>query len=242
MTTVLLHLFRLLPFLVGGHRQLALENLAIRQQLAVYKRTAPRLPARGSARSTACSGPAWPGSGSAGGRRWSSSRPTPSCAGTAAASPSTGPTFRAGHEAAAHPSAPRSPPSSGKWPRRIPCGVLPASTLLKLGIVIAERTVSRLMPKRRPEPSQTWRTFLANHVRDLVSIDFFTVPTVHLASCLSSSCSPITAGTSSTSTSPSTPPLPGPPNRSWTHSRTSPRQAISCVIVIESMFSHFGAA
>jgi hypothetical protein len=26
----------------GGHRQLALENLALHQQLAVYKRTAPR--------------------------------------------------------------------------------------------------------------------------------------------------------------------------------------------------------
>jgi hypothetical protein len=52
--------------------------------------------------------------------------------------------------------------------------------LLKLGIDVAERTVSRLIPKRCPEPSQTWRTFLANHVRDLVSIDFFTVPTVGL--------------------------------------------------------------
>ncbi len=52
--------------------------------------------------------------------------------------------------------------------------------LLKLGIDIAERTVSRLMPKRHPQPSQTWRTFLANHVRDLVSIDFFTVPTARL--------------------------------------------------------------
>ena len=52
--------------------------------------------------------------------------------------------------------------------------------LLKLGIDVAERTVSRLMPKRRPQPSQPWRTFLANHVRDLVSIDFFTVPAVRL--------------------------------------------------------------
>ena len=52
--------------------------------------------------------------------------------------------------------------------------------LLKLGIDVAERTVSRLMPKHRPRPSQTWRTFLANHVRDLVSIDFFTVPTARL--------------------------------------------------------------
>jgi putative transposase len=50
--------------------------------------------------------------------------------------------------------------------------------LLKLGIEISERTVSRLMPKSRKPPSQTWRAFLHNHVRDLVSIDFFTVPTV----------------------------------------------------------------
>jgi putative transposase len=50
----------------------------------------------------------------------------------------------------------------------------------KLGIDLAERTVSRLMPKHRPRPSQTWRTFLTNHVRDLVSLDFFTVPTAGL--------------------------------------------------------------
>ena len=45
MITLLLHLLRLLPVLFGGHRQLALENLALRQQLAVYKRvmTRPRL-------------------------------------------------------------------------------------------------------------------------------------------------------------------------------------------------------
>ncbi len=42
MITLLLHLLRLLPFLFGGHRQLALENLALRQQLVVYKRTVPR--------------------------------------------------------------------------------------------------------------------------------------------------------------------------------------------------------
>jgi hypothetical protein len=30
MITLLLHLFRLLPFLFGGHRQLALENLVPR--------------------------------------------------------------------------------------------------------------------------------------------------------------------------------------------------------------------
>ncbi len=42
MITALLHLLRLCPFLLGGHRQLALENIALRQQLAVYKRAANR--------------------------------------------------------------------------------------------------------------------------------------------------------------------------------------------------------
>jgi hypothetical protein len=49
--------------------------------------------------------------------------------------------------------------------------------LRKLGLEAAERTVSRLLPTRRTQPSQAWRTFLANHLLDLVSIDFFTVPT-----------------------------------------------------------------
>ena len=52
--------------------------------------------------------------------------------------------------------------------------------LLKLGIDVAERTVSRLIPKRPSRPSQTWRAFLTNHVRDLVSLDFFTIPTAGL--------------------------------------------------------------
>jgi hypothetical protein len=42
MITFLLQLFRLLPVLCGSHRHLALENLALRQQLAVYKRTRSR--------------------------------------------------------------------------------------------------------------------------------------------------------------------------------------------------------
>jgi putative transposase len=49
--------------------------------------------------------------------------------------------------------------------------------LLKLGIDISERSVSRLMPKVRKPPSQTWRAFLNNHIREMVSIDFLTVPT-----------------------------------------------------------------
>ena len=34
------------------------------------------------------------------------------------------------------------------------------------------------MAKKRTGPSQTWKTFLANHIGQIVSIDFFTVPTL----------------------------------------------------------------
>ena len=53
--------------------------------------------------------------------------------------------------------------------------------LLKLGFEISERTISRLMPKDR-RPTQTWMTFLRNHVGELVSIDFFTVANDSFAS------------------------------------------------------------
>jgi len=49
--------------------------------------------------------------------------------------------------------------------------------LMKLGISISQAAVSKYMVRHRKPPSQTWRSFLDNHLRDLVSIDFFTVPT-----------------------------------------------------------------
>ena len=51
--------------------------------------------------------------------------------------------------------------------------------LLKLGFEISERTVSRLMPRKDRKLTQTWMTFLRNHV-GVVSIDFFTVATIQL--------------------------------------------------------------
>ena len=65
--------------------------------------------------------------------------------------------------------------------------------LLKLGIQISQATVSKYMPRRNKPPSQTWRSLLETypmlpislrsiehgaHVDTLVSVDFFTVPTV----------------------------------------------------------------
>ena len=52
------------------------------------------------------------------------------------------------------------------------------SELLKLGIKISESSISKYMVRHPKPPSQTWRTFLNNHSKQLVSVDFFTVPTV----------------------------------------------------------------
>ena len=50
--------------------------------------------------------------------------------------------------------------------------------LLKLGIQITEPTVAKYMVRHRKPPSQTWRTFLENHIKSMVSVDFFVVPTI----------------------------------------------------------------
>jgi putative transposase len=179
MITLLLHLFRLLPILCGSHRHLALENLALRHQVAVYKRTlgrprlrtADRLVWVGLTR-------VWPGW-----RRslvfvtpdtvlrWQRRRFRKHWAKLSGKRQVGRPSVNAEIIALVRKMANANP----LWgaPRI-------HGELLKLGIDVAERTVSRLVSQHRPPPSQTWRTFLTNHVRDLVSIDFFTVPTARL--------------------------------------------------------------
>jgi len=178
MITLLLHLLRLLPFVCGGHRQLALENLALRHQLAVYKRTALRPKLRTMDRLF------WVGLA----RIWVGWRQslvivTPETVlrwqrrrfreywTKLSGRPAGRPSVHAEIKALVTTMATANP----LWgaPRI-------HGELLKLGIHVAERTVSRLLPKRPTTPSQTWRTFLANHVHDLVSLDFFTVPTARL--------------------------------------------------------------
>jgi transposase InsO family protein len=52
------------------------------------------------------------------------------------------------------------------------------SELLLLGHNVAESTVAKYMIRQPKPPSQNWRTFLKNHVSQIVAIDFFTVPTI----------------------------------------------------------------
>jgi len=171
MIAVLLSLLRSLPFLFGGHRQLALENLALRQQLAVYKRMVSRPRLRTTDRLL------WVGLA----RVWAGWRQA-----LVIMSPDTvlrWPRRRFREHWMRLSSRPRlgRPPIGAQTTALIrkmaatnPLWGAPRihGELLKLGIEVAERTVSRLMPKRRPPSSQTWRTFLANHVPDLASIDF----------------------------------------------------------------------
>src|SRR5882724_11864245 len=179
MITLLLHLLRLLPFLCGGHRQLALENLALHQQLAVYKRTMTQPRLRTADRFF------WVGLA----RVWAGWRQP-----LVIVTPDTVLRWQR-RRFREHWTKVSGRPTRGRPPVNAEIKVLimrmaAANPLwgaprirgewLKPGLDVAERTVSRLLSKRRSPPSQTWRTFLANHVRDLVSLDFFTVPTARL--------------------------------------------------------------
>ncbi|HTP26759.1 MAG TPA: hypothetical protein VMK12_14045, partial [Anaeromyxobacteraceae bacterium] len=52
--------------------------------------------------------------------------------------------------------------------------------LVKLVIELAVSTVAKYMPGCRKPASPTWRAFLENHLKDVVAIDFFVVPTATL--------------------------------------------------------------
>src|SRR5262244_1964048 len=49
--------------------------------------------------------------------------------------------------------------------------------LRKLGINVAKSTVEKYRPRVRTPSAPTWKTFLNNHIHDIVACDFFTVPT-----------------------------------------------------------------
>src|SRR3989454_725360 len=179
MITLLLHLLRLLRFLLAGHRELALENLALRHQVAVYKRIVTRPRLRRIDRFF------WVGLA----RVWAGWRLP-----LVIVTPDTVLRWQR-RRFREHWTKVSGRPTRGRPPVNAEIKALVArmaaanplwgaprihGELLKLGIDVAERTVSRLLPKRPSPPSQTWRTFLTNHVRDLVSIDFFTVPTARL--------------------------------------------------------------
>jgi hypothetical protein len=52
-----------------------------------------------------------------------------------------------------------------------------ADELSLLGFDVCVATVAKYMVRIPKPPAQTWRTFLANHAKDIAACDFFTVPT-----------------------------------------------------------------
>src|SRR5256714_2326121 len=179
MVTLLLRLLRLLPLLCGAHRHVALENLALRHQLAVYKRTVSRPKVCRTDRLF------WVALS----RVWADWRQALVIVSPNAVLRWQRRRFREHWtKLSARPLAGRPPVNAEiealvtRMAAANPLWGAPRihGELLRLGSDVSERTVSRLMPKRRPLPSQPWRTFLANRVRDLVSLDFFTVPTARL--------------------------------------------------------------
>jgi putative transposase len=71
--------------------------------------------------------------------------------------------------------------------------------LLKLGIEVSQATVAKYMARGRRPPSLTWRTFLNNYVKELVSTDFFSCRQLAFEFSLSLLCWLIIAGASSIS-------------------------------------------
>jgi transposase InsO family protein len=177
MLAALVVLLRTLGLLCSGHRAIALENVALRQQLSIFRRTVKRPHLRTSDRVFwVLLAKAWqdwrtalivvqPDTVVRWHRQWLRRRWAQRSTRTRPGRPSTTAAIRTlvDQMTEANPlwGAPRIHGELGK-----------------LGIAVSERTVSRLLGRRRRPPSQTWHTFLTNHVASLVSMDFFTVPTL----------------------------------------------------------------
>ena len=175
-----LNMFRVVIVLIRGavaeRTELAAENLALRQQLAVLKRTAkrPSLSCRDRIFWVWLS-KLWPNWRSVlviveldtvvrwhrlGFRlywRWKSRRGKPG-------RPKVAPEIRELIR--------RMPVENPLWgsPRI-------QSELTLRGHDVSKATIDKYRVRHRRPPSQTWRTFLNNHAKGIVAIDFFTVPT-----------------------------------------------------------------
>ena len=156
---------------------LQLENLALRRQLAVLKRTSPRLRLRPSDRVL------WSWLS----RIWSGWRDA-----LVIVQPETIIAWRrrkfreywTRRSRSGTPGRPAIPREVRDLIRRItsanPLWGAPrvAGELRKIRIDLAKSTVERYMVRHPRPPSPTWRAFLRNHIEDIVAIDFFIVPTV----------------------------------------------------------------
>ena len=115
--------------------------------------------------------------------------------------------------------------------------------LNKIGIEVSDSTISKYRPSQDRPPSQSWRAFLDNHLRDVVAIDVFVVPTLTFRVLSFSSSCPTTGVASCTSTSRPRLRLGGPPSRCVTPFPTIPHLAICFVTVtVSSVLSSSGVS
>jgi putative transposase len=177
MLELLIVIVRALTLALRGHRELVLENLALRHQLAALQRTAKRARFQGRDRlfwiALARSWRNWrtalvlvqPDTVVRWHREWLRRRWTRRSKHRPDGRPPIDQQIRAlvRDMATANPlwGAPRI-----------------HGELRTLGVDVSERTVSRLLEPHKRPPSQTWRTFLTNHLASAASMDFFTVPTL----------------------------------------------------------------
>jgi hypothetical protein len=178
MLAIILCLFRFVRLLGSGHQAVAVENLALRLQLAAFKRKRKRPVV------TQWDRLFWVGLSHV----WSSWRNA-----MVFVQPDTivrwqRERFRKFWARLSRPKCDRrGRPSIAAEIRQLILQMATANPLWRapsihgelkmLGIVISERTVSRILRAvRRPPPSQTSKTFLRNHLGQIVSVDFFTVP------------------------------------------------------------------
>jgi putative transposase len=181
MLAIILYLFGSVRLLGSGHQAVAVENLALRLQLAAYKRQRKRPVVRQWDRLF------WVGLAQVWNRwrqalvfvqpdtvvRWQRDRFRRFWAGLSR-----------------HTSPRRGRPAVAPEVRKLVQQMAIANPLWRalrihrelkmLGITISERTVSRILRSVPRPPSQTWKTFLRNHLGQIVSVDFFTVPTIRL--------------------------------------------------------------
>ena len=154
MLNSILVFFRMILLVLGGYEQVALENLALRQQIGIFQRSVRRPRIRPTDRLFwVCLRGVW--------KEWKSA--------LVIVRPETVLDWQRKRfkrywsqlSQNKNPGRPRTNADirkTGEDDGRSQCGLGRTTTA----------------------PSQTWRTFLDNHVHDLASIDFFTVPTARL--------------------------------------------------------------
>jgi hypothetical protein len=157
---------RFILLILAGQKQVALENAALRQQLAVFKRSVPRPKLNDRDRLF------WIGLYMIW-EDWKSAlmivQPETVTAWHCKRFKGIG-----GSYLAKQPGRPRTCSEIRKLVQTMatanPLWGAPRvhGELKKLGFKISERTVSRLMPKKTGRSSQTWMTFLRNHVGQMV--------------------------------------------------------------------------